>query len=337
MAVAYTAQLGNGVTATISAEQRRGAQMCDVLAANAGLGTCTTGGAGAGGGSLVGDLAIPQAANNSLAGYGGNTAPDIVGNIRVDQTWGSAQVMAVAHNDNAPYYGTTPGTGGPSQTWGWVVGAGLRLNFPMIAQGDYFQSQVNYTQGALRYVDMSESAGTLTNGSGNNLAYGLMSDCVYGATAAVPGVAPTAATGCNLTTGWGVNAGYEHYWTPQFHESFVFGYMGVRYNSQANALVCVSEGNAVGSGSAAVAGPGCNNNWDIISGSTRFQYNVTSSLYLGVEFLYQHYDSASINAAGTLGTGIAAVETSAGYNATSVVKDENNLAITARIHKDFLP
>ena len=26
------------------------------------------------------------------------------------------------------------------------------LNFPSIAQGDYFQAQVNYTQGALRYL-----------------------------------------------------------------------------------------------------------------------------------------------------------------------------------------
>jgi hypothetical protein len=334
---AYTAQLGNGVTATISAEQRRGSQMCDVLTANAALGTCTSGGVGAGGGTFTGDLAIPAAANNSLAGYGGNTVPDIVGNLRVDQTWGSAQIMAVAHNDNAPYYGTTPGTGGPSQQWGFVVGGGLRLNFPMIAQGDYFQSQVNYTQGALRYVNMSESAGTLFNGSGNDAAFGLASDCVYGAGVAVPGAAPTVPTGCNLTTAWGVNAGYEHYWTPQFHESFVGGYMAVRYNSQANALLCVSEGNSTGAGNTAVAGAGCNNNWDIISASTRFQYNVTSSLYLGVEFLYQHYDTATINSTGTFGAGLGAVETSAGYNAASVLKDENNLAVTARIHKDFLP
>jgi hypothetical protein len=102
-------------------------------------------------------------------------------------------------------------------------------------------------------------------------------------------------------------------------------------------MLCGAEGNAVGSGSAAVAGAGCNNNWDIISASTRFQYNVTNSLYLGVEFLYQHYDTATINSAGTLGAGLALQETAAGYTASSVVKDENNLAITARIHKDFLP
>ena len=35
---------------------------------------------------------------------------------------------------------------------GWAVGAGIKLNAPFIGQGDYFQTQVNYTQGALRYV-----------------------------------------------------------------------------------------------------------------------------------------------------------------------------------------
>ena len=58
---------------------------------------------------------------------------------------------------NPLYYNDTVtagnGLGHPGDAWGWVVGAGLRLNFPMVAQGDYFQSEVNYTQGALRYLN----------------------------------------------------------------------------------------------------------------------------------------------------------------------------------------
>ena len=42
--------------------------------------------------------------------------------------------------------------GHPDDKFGWVVGAGIKLNAPMIGQGDYFQAQVNYTEGALRYV-----------------------------------------------------------------------------------------------------------------------------------------------------------------------------------------
>ena len=88
----------------------------------------------------------------NTAGYGGIQSPDIVGNIRLDQTWGSAQIMGAAHEVNAILRHRARLTGHPGDQWGWVVGAGLRLNFPMIAQGDFFQAQVNYTQGALRYL-----------------------------------------------------------------------------------------------------------------------------------------------------------------------------------------
>jgi Porin subfamily len=335
----YTAQLGNGVSATIAAEQRRGTQICDIFG-----GVNSNGGATACGFNqdlLPAPGSGSTTANSSLLGYGGNVAPDIVGNIRIDQTWGSAQVMAAGHNVNAPYYtsaGQFVAEGGPSDKWGFVVGAGLRLNFPMIAQGDYFQSQVNYTQGALRYVDFTGNAPVLAYGMGNNMAWGLFSDCIYGASATVAGVA-TNTTGCNLTTAWGVNVGYEHYWTPQFHESFIGSYMAVQYDAQANDLLCVAEGahGSTGTGSLSLAGAGCNNNWNIWTGGTRFQYDVTKSLYLGVEFLYQRYDSAQFPG-GTLPGTLAT--TFAGNNATTTftqIKDQNNLAITARIHKDFLP
>ena len=32
------------------------------------------------------------------------------------------------------------------------MGAGIKLNAPMIGQGDYLQAQVNYTEGALKYI-----------------------------------------------------------------------------------------------------------------------------------------------------------------------------------------
>ena len=61
----------------------------------------------------------------------------------------------------------------------------MRLNFPMIAQGDYFQSQVNYTQGAFRYLFFTPNT-NWGKVEGNNETFGVMSDCVYGG---VPGIA----------------------------------------------------------------------------------------------------------------------------------------------------
>ena len=86
--------------------------------------------------------------------YGGFQMPDIVANIRVDQAWGSAQIMGALHQVNATYYGGATGvaSGHPDHELGFAIGAGIRLNAPMIGQGDFFQAQINYTHGALRYI-----------------------------------------------------------------------------------------------------------------------------------------------------------------------------------------
>jgi hypothetical protein len=344
----YTAQLGNGISATLAAEQRRSTQICDFLGGTATAATLTpnSGGSGAGACSLTGDLANPITANAAPLGYGGLQSPDVVANIRLDQTWGSAQIMGAAHEVNAAYYNsvTGPPSGHPGDEWGWAAGAGLRLNFPMIAQGDYFQSQVNYTQGALRYVSFTNSAPTLLNGNGNDLAYGLESDCVYGGNTTTGSAGNNIianATGCNLTTAWGVNAAYEHYWTPQFHESFVGSYMQVHYNDEANDILCAAQGNGNNRfGALAVANAGCNNNWSMVGGSTRFQYDVSKSFYLGVEFLYQRFYTADFSNPGGLITQVGqTVNGFAGIGGIPVanIKDQQNLAVTARIHKDFLP
>jgi hypothetical protein len=88
-----------------------------------------------------------------------------VGNLRVDQAWGSAQIMAAYHDVNPAYYlglGASQAqaiTGGPSDhKAGWAVGAGFKINTPFFSQGDYIQTQFNYTQGALRYVFQTPSS-----------------------------------------------------------------------------------------------------------------------------------------------------------------------------------
>jgi hypothetical protein len=164
-------------------------------------------------------------------------------------------------------------------------------------------------------------------------------------------------TGCNLTTGWQVNASYEHYWTPQFHESLFGGITELRYNDQANAILCVAEGaglgvntvTGAGIGSLARAAAGCNNNFDIWSAGTRLQYDFTKTLYFGVEFLYQHLDTATLpnnvltpaNTTALLPANndmaCAAPGVPNGLAPCATIKNMNNLAVTARIHKDFLP
>src|SRR6516225_8006375 len=101
---AYTAQLGNGLSASISAEQRRMSQIIGFVGPNvAGLPVFVNGN--------LGTASLVAGTTTIGLGYGGLQVPDIVGNIRLDQTWGSAQIMGAAHQVNANYYGCNTTTG----------------------------------------------------------------------------------------------------------------------------------------------------------------------------------------------------------------------------------
>ncbi len=370
---AYTAQLGNGLSATLGVENRRDTEIIGINGEEVAGPTSTsvafhgsTGGttfvmatsALLASGAIINGSSFGAAVNSQL-GYGGYQVPDVVANLRVDQTWGSAQVMGAFHDVNATYYNATvtngSGLGGPSNAWGWVVGAGLRLNFPMIAQGDYFQSEVNYTEGALRYLNQP-TQGNYEAEQSNRATYGILSDCVYGSAAGVTAQA-TSGTKCNLTTAWSVNASYEHYWTPSFHESFVGAYEAVSYNQQANATLCLGEGattaasgagNSQGSFGSGVfsAAPGCDNNWSVWGFSTRLQWDITKSFYMGVEGLYTHMNTA------TSATGVVPGSTTTGLYPAMIAAPgpggpsavavggsnvQNAFSVTWRMHKDFLP
>jgi hypothetical protein len=143
--------------------------------------------------------------------------------------------MGALHEVNASYYSplnalqsapSTTGAGGvghPGDKWGWAAGVGIKINTPFITQGDWFQAQANFTQGALRYVFNTPNTNWGKVESGKE-AYGVLSDCVYAGTIAVGNT-----TGCLLTSAWGINAGYEHYWTPAWHTSLYGAYAQVSY------------------------------------------------------------------------------------------------------------
>ena len=279
----YTAQFGNGLSATISAEERR---MTSIV-----------------GGTSTVTSAFPGA-------YGGFQAPDIVANLRVDQAWGSAQIMGAMHEVNALYYAAAPGSGHPGDKWGFAVGAGIKLNAPMIGKGDYLQAQVNYTQGALRYTFMTPNS-NWGKVDGSGMGFGFLTDGVYSA---------TGTTDLQLTTAWNVNAAYEHFWNARWRTSLYGGYAATSYNSTANNILCT------GSPSTVLAG--CDMNWKTWWVGSRTQWNVTSDFYLGVDVLYSKLQSATAPAGFVPATAPAGVTS---------IKDIDNWAVRLRAHKDFYP
>ena len=333
---AYTAQFGGGFSGTISSEARRTTQIINENFASGTVnGTVTPGGyvsAVTGGGALF----------PGNGAYGGMQTTDFVANLRVDQAWGGAQIMGAAHEVNANYYGiplgaigpSTPGTGHPGDRWGWAAGVGLKINTPFITQGDWFQTQVNFTEGALRYVFNTPNT-NWGKVDGANETFGVMSDCVYGGT-----VVGGTATDCHLTSAFGFNAGYEHYWTPAWHTSLYGAWAEVKYDARANAMLCQLEGNGtggIGAGRLAVAGANCNNNWSQWGVGSRTQWDVTKTFYLGVEVLYSQMTSATLSPSGSL-INAAGVASPVAFG--SAIRQENtasNWAVTIRAHRDFLP
>jgi hypothetical protein len=293
----YTAQFGNGFSATIAAEMRR-------LSNNGVL--------------------FNQTGPSS---YGGFQAPDIVGNLRVDQPWGSTQIMAAAHQVNSLYYSTLENSGHPDDKWGFAVGAGIKLNAPMIGQGDFFQAQVNYAHGALRYI-FQATQGTWFSREGDSVAVGNMYDAVFG------GVLGTTATDLQLTTAWNVNAAYEHFWNPRWKTSVYGGYAQVNYNGSANAMLCSSNfggiGTGIGIGSLAVANPGCDQDWNTWWVGTRTQWNVTKDFYMGLDVLYQRLNGGRTSSGFVTGD----LPTISG---PLRVDDQDNWQLRFRVHRDFYP
>jgi hypothetical protein len=133
--------------------------------------------------------------------YGGNRVPDIVGNLKLEQGWGTAQVMAVAHN----VYGYTELDS--VDKWGFAVGAGLTLKLPAFGADDEFGIQAAYADGAIRYL-------------GFNLPWAYDFDYVNAA----------------RSTGWGVFAGLKHGFTPTLAGILQGGYISVDADYNPNDL-----------------------------------------------------------------------------------------------------
>jgi hypothetical protein len=319
----YTAQLGGGLSATISAEERR---MTQILRQES-IGT--TGGSIVPGGFPSSQANLTNAAGAVFPGngaYGGFQMPDIVANLRINQAWGSAQVMGAVHQVNTNYYinGTTQANGHPSDKYGYALGAGLKVFVPMIGAGDYLQAQVTYAVGATRYAFMTPST-NWGKAEGVNQSFGVLSDAVYGGS-----VALGTATDLNLTTAFTVNAAYDHFWNKQWKTSLYGGYGEISYNTQANAIICTAAGFGAGAGNLAVATPGCNNDWSTWWIGSRTQWNVTPDTYLALDVLYQTHQS------GSTPTGLLGGYTLSAANLTTVA-DTDNWAARFRVHRDFYP
>ncbi len=129
---AYTAVFGGGFSATLSIEDgrdhRSGLVVEDVFFASQGI-------------------------------YGGQSMPDIVGNIRVEQGWGKVMLSGAVHEIRYPTHDT-------DADYGWAVALGGAVDLGFLA-GGYIAIEGAYANGAGNYIGLPhhEAAYSVAPGS----------------------------------------------------------------------------------------------------------------------------------------------------------------------------
>jgi len=324
---AYTATFGNGFTATLSLEDgtlRRNA-IWDAGADPLSLGSMpgplfqnATGYTSRALGAVgpAGINATPATLTAGAIGIGDYAAaqvPDIVGALRVDQAWGSAQIAGALHQVRANYYGNNftivnaPGntigpnqyTGiAPSDKWGYAVMAGLVINLPW-SKGDQFWVEGAYTVGAPAYTGWNQNGqySSFQRFNGNTVGAGWALDAVF---ANVVGAGTNGINGSalELTTVWTIAASLQHYWTPALRTSVFGAYTATDFNANATNIMCSSPNGpwrtAAGAatsyaGNTFNAIAGCNPDFNVWALGTRTIWNPVANLDIGVEVVYTKF------------------------------------------------
>ena len=241
--IQYTAQFGNGVSGTIGLD--------DPTVFNR---------------TVVQNLSIPLTASLGTANaYAGVHAPDVVGNIRIDQAWGLFQISAAAHEVNGSYNllntvlvppgatglaGAAPIAGSevsghPDTKWGGSVMAALNIKNIPTGPGDDIKIDASYSKGDTKNVIATSGTSpsfAMFGGSGigayQSVGFGTTTDAVY-----LP-VANGGDGSLHLTEAFGVRGAFNHNWDPYWSSSLFGSYSAVRYDGTAKANICTNYSTA---------------------------------------------------------------------------------------------
>ena len=308
--IAYTWELGNGMTLNVGADERR----------TKGIG------------NLSNNVVTVGGQPNTAFGPYQHPTPWV--NFAVNQAWGRLGVSAIFNKVNATYYngtagvvgsgcpaGAQPGTsqcGYPDDKWGWAVLSGIDIKAPWAGPGDHFGGYFNYGVGAAAYAGGSNLGSGGLFGAGNMVALGVISDGVF-----------INGGQLELTTTWSTGAGWEHFWLPNFSTAVYGTYSQIRYNDTVinSRLFCNGGGgqNIIPSNSA-TCDPGYNY-WSV--GSVTSWYPV-AGFRLAVDVIYARvetaFDGQTVSLAKTTG-----LRPTGSYTA----QDQGILAVSFRAQRSF--
>jgi hypothetical protein len=307
--IAYTWELGNGMTLNVGADERR----------TKGIG------------NLSNNVVTVGAQPNTAFGPYQHPTPWV--NFSVNQAWGRFGASAIFNKVNATYYtANTPGftscslqtgttwCGSPDDKWGWAVLSGIDIKAPWSGPGDHFGGYFNYGVGAAAYSGGSNLSSPGLFGGGNTVALGVISDGVF-----------VNGGQFQLTTVWSAGGGYEHFWLPNFSTAVYGTYSQIRYNDTVinSALFC-NSGGGTNQNIIPARGTRCDpgfNFWTV--GSVTNWYPV-AGLRLAVDVLYTRIETAFEGETVTLSK-----TTGARPVGNYLAKDQGIVAATFRIQRSF--
>jgi len=319
--IQYTAQFGNGVSASVGLDDPTVFNRTALYNLSLGVGATGLG-------------------TNS---YGGFVAPDLVGNIKIDQAWGLFQLSGALHDVNASYNllgaggipvsGATPLTdsvlsGHPDSKLGGSVMAAINIKNIPTGAGDDIKFDASWAKGDTKNVIETSAAspsffmmgGTPGQfGPNGSLGFGPTNDGTF---------LPTANGGdgsIHLTTSYGVRGAFNHNWDPYWSSS-LFGGMGwVRFDSTSATNYCAAYGAEVAGLNTTYS---CNPNFAISMLGVVTRWTPVKNLTLSAETIWTHLQQG-FSGVGTFTPG------NGQPTATYAFKNQDTLSLNVRIQRNF--
>jgi len=269
--LAYTATFGNGWSATIAIEdgtERRAIALPGTTAVATGF-----------------DQVDPFQLAPQAFTPGGERMPDVVGNIRVEQAWGAAQLSAALHelrptnllvtNNAGDFAVRLPGSalagddviGNVDSEYGFAIQGGVRFNLPMIAAGDQLWLQASFASGALGYTNVDDftaaRAGTIRLNQNEATINPVTGEL-------------------ERTDSFSVSGKFLHYWLPNLRSNIFGAYSEIDYDASASlAGVDPVTGTVVNFGF---------NDLRIYEAGANLIWSPVKGLDIGVEGVYRRLD-----------------------------------------------
>jgi hypothetical protein len=338
--IAYTWQLGNGITLNVGADEPRNSSVFNATQ------PATIGGSGATStGYILGA--------DPLTSRHGTSHPDPWVSLRMTQAWGRASIAAIGHKNAATYYSANafPGfvppagcvnaaapnfttgittCGHPDDKWGWAVLAGAEIKLDMLSPGSRVGFYGTVGSGAAKMSANSQISPSLF-GSGNTVSFGANTDAVY-----------VNGGQLQLTDHYSFGGGFEYFWTRNFSSTIYGGYTRFEYNSTVvnGNFFCLNNGTAPGGqaqGFNVAAGQRCDPSYALWQVGTHHDWFPLPGLRFAVDVLYTRVESDMAGQTVTLARGPASFTNQLGARTNGVytVKDLGLISVMARAQRSW--